>query len=398
MIKKVFPIIAVSVFAAQIGVGIISPIISVYAHDLGATGLWVGLVFGGYHVSRVLVTPLIGRWSDRRGRRLVVGSGLFLAASISLLYIFAESMPMLVTVRIFHGLVSGMVLPPARAWIAEISPAGEEGRWQGYFNTALFSGLGVGPLLGGVLSDYLNIDAAFAAMGLLNLLAFVLVASLLREGSERKASNRPTPSFRAIGKSRLFQALFIQRLVKESSVMSFMAFMPLYLNKFLDISLTLVGVLIAANLFLGSWLQIYTGRVADRFDRRSLVIIGAITSFSAVLMIPFAANLWQLIVLFIFRALGSSLTMPGNAALSVSIGKRLGMGSTIGLMAVAIGIGAALGPILGGLVAEFMGIRSVFFFAAGIGYIGITLFALLSRNETKESGTKTEPKPKPAAR
>jgi MFS transporter, DHA1 family, multidrug resistance protein len=384
MIKRVFPVIAVCVFAAQTGIAIISPIISIYANDLGATALWVGLVYGGYSLSRVFVMPLIGRMTDKHGRRLFVGGGLLLSALISVLYVFADNMPMLFAVRLLHGAVSGAIVPPARAWIAELSPPGHEGRWQGYFNTAFFSGAGAGPLIGGLLSDYFSMDVAFMAMGGLNLLGFLLVTTFLRESSERKIKDRPRVSFRAIGRSRLFQGLFVQRMSKELSIACFIAFMPLYVSTKLDLSLTLIGALLAGNLFISSWLQILTGRVADRFDRRKMVIFGSFTSFTMMLLIPFAANLWQLIGLFFIRALGTSISMPGSAALYVGIGKKQGMGSTIALMGMATSIGLAVGPLLSGVVAEFTEIRSVFFLAAGLGFLGTTTFAILSSMEPKE--------------
>ncbi len=101
-------------------------------------------------------------------------------------------------------------------------------------------------------------------------------------------------------------------------------------------------------------------------------------------LIPFAANLWQLIALFFIRALGTSISMPGSAALYVGIGKKQGMGSTIALMGMATSIGLAAGPVLSGVVAQFTEIRAVFFFAAGLGFLGTTTFAILSSLEPSE--------------
>ena len=54
----------------MVGVGIIAPILPIYAENLGATGLWVGVIFSGYAISRMFLLPFIGRFSDRRGRKL----------------------------------------------------------------------------------------------------------------------------------------------------------------------------------------------------------------------------------------------------------------------------------------------------------------------------------------
>ncbi len=154
MLKRVFPVIAVAVFTTMLGMGILNPIMALYAQqDLGAVGIWIGLIGGGYHVSRAVLMPLIGRWSDRKGRKIFLGVGLFLYAGISLLYIFADNLPWLFAARLLHGAVSGMIIPVARAWVADISPRGQESRWQGYFNTAFFTGSATGPFLRGGLAD-----------------------------------------------------------------------------------------------------------------------------------------------------------------------------------------------------------------------------------------------------
>lgn len=215
MIKKVFPVIGLAVFSSMLGVGILTPILPIYAKDLGATGLWIGVISGSYSISRALVMPLVGRWSDRKGRKVFLGVGLFIYALVSMLYIISDSLPSLLVTRLVQGAVSGMIIPVARAWIGDISPVGEEGRWQGYFNTAFFSGSAAGPFLGGTLAEVFNIDYAFAAMGVMNMVSFLAVTIFLKENLERKVSERPRPSFRALSRSPLFNALFIQRTTLE---------------------------------------------------------------------------------------------------------------------------------------------------------------------------------------
>ena len=82
MIRKVFPILALSIFSSMLGVGIIAPLLPLYAESLGATGIWLGIIFGGFSISRAIVMPIIGRLSDRHGRRPILGIGLLSFAII----------------------------------------------------------------------------------------------------------------------------------------------------------------------------------------------------------------------------------------------------------------------------------------------------------------------------
>jgi len=102
MIKKVFPILALSVFSSMLGVGIISPLLPLYAENLGATGIWLGIIFSGFSISRAILMPIIGRLSDRSGRKSLLCIGLLIYFIISLGYIWASNVPQLILVRLIQ--------------------------------------------------------------------------------------------------------------------------------------------------------------------------------------------------------------------------------------------------------------------------------------------------------
>ncbi|MGD8448408.1 MAG: MFS transporter, partial [Desulfobacterales bacterium] len=66
--KKIFSVLFFSIFGAVTGVGIVVPLLPVYAHDLGASGLYIGLIFGSFSLSRSFLLPYFGRYSDKKGR------------------------------------------------------------------------------------------------------------------------------------------------------------------------------------------------------------------------------------------------------------------------------------------------------------------------------------------
>ena len=177
MIKKVFPILALCVFSSTLGLGIVSPLLPLYAKDMGATGIWLGIIVATYALSNSAATPFVGRLSDRRGRKLLIATGLLAYSIISLGYIWAGNLHQLALVRLIHGTAGAMVLPVAMAYVGDLSPDGEEGKWMGYAQAAFFSGFGLGPLMGGTLTDHFGITATFFSMGCLNLLAFLVTLS-----------------------------------------------------------------------------------------------------------------------------------------------------------------------------------------------------------------------------
>jgi len=378
MIKKVFPILALSIFSAMLGVGIIAPLLPLYADSLGATGIWLGVIFAGFSISRAIFMPIIGRLSDRDGRKRFICTGLLIYSIISLGYIWADTILQLTLVRLIQGAAAGMIIPIAQAYVGDIAPEGEEGKWMGYFNAAFFTGFGFGPLMGGILTDHFGMNAAFFTMGGLNLLAFLVTARFIPETRQRKAV-RPRLSFKETSTSGMVKGLFSFRLGYSTGRGAFATFLPIFAAACIDLSPTLIGVLLAINILLTSLLQVYSGNIADRFNRRVLVALGSLINLIFLALIPFTRNFWQLLGLCIFGGLGGAISMPASSALTIEEGRKFGMGSTIAIFTMAMSIGMAIGPILGGIIVDYININSVFYFAAATGLLGTILFSWFTR-------------------
>jgi len=374
MLKKTFPILALSIFSSMLGVGIVAPLLPIYAEEMGATGIWLGVIFGGFSISRAIVMPIIGRLSDRHGRKLFLGIGLLAYAIISLGYIWAENVSQLTAVRLIQGAASGMIIPIAQAYVGDISPEGEEGTWMGYFNAAFFTGFGIGPLMGGTLTDHFGMTIAFYSMGGLNLLAFLVVILFLPKISHREMATSPHLSFKEMGTSGMVKGLFSFRLSFSLGRGVLFTFLPIFATVYLSLSSTLTGILLAVIILLMSLTQLYAGKIADRFSRRAMAVIGSLVSLSYFALIPLAHDFGQLLGLCVLGGLGGALSIASISALTVEEGRKFGMGSTIGIISMAMSMGMVIGPILGGVIMDTVNINSVFYFAAGAAFIGTCLF------------------------
>jgi len=378
MIRKVFPVLALSIFSSMLGVGIIVPLLPLYAENLGASGIWIGIIFASFSISRAIITPVVGRLSDRRGRKLLLSIGLLASSIISLGYI-SNSLLQLTLVRLLHGAASGMIQPVVQAYIGDISPKGEEGKWMGYFNAAFLTGFGCGPLMGGVLTDHFGMNVSFSAMGGLNLLAFLIVARFLPEIRQREIADSPHPSFKEMSSSGMVKGLFSFQLVFSLGRGTFATFLPIFAGIYIGLSPTLIGVLVAVNILLMALLQVYGGNIADRFNRTALVTISSLANAASLALIPLGGNFWQLLGICALGGISGAIATPAASALSIEEGRRFGMGSTMAILAMAFSIGMAVGPLMGGVIADFVGINSVFYFGASVGVIGTGLFTWLAR-------------------
>ncbi len=380
MIRRVFPVLALAIFSSMLGAGIVVPLLPLYAESMGATGLWLGFIFAAFSISRTLFTPLFGRLSDRKGRKLFLCIGLFTYALISFTFVLATGIYHLVLIRLVHGVAGAMIIPIAQAYIGDLSPEGEEGKWMGYSNAAFFSGFGFGPLMGGVLATQWGMDLAFIAMGVLNLLAFFIATILLPRSDLRKLAAAPTLSFLDMRRSGTMVGLFSFRLAIALGRSSFFTFLPLFAAMSLGLPANLIGILIAVHVLLMSALGVLGGRVADIFNRRAMVIIGSIVTFVYLFLVPLSPNFGLLLSLCILGSVGSAIATPAAMAMTVEEGRKYGMGSAIAAITMALSIGMAVGPILSGAIVDFVNINAAFYFSASLALVGAGLFVWFTRS------------------
>jgi MFS family permease len=387
MIKRVFPILSISVFSSMLGAGIISPLLPIYAESLGATGIWIGVIFAGFSISRAIFMPIIGRASDRRGRRKIfLCIGLFAYALISLGYVWANSVSDLTLIRLFHGSAAGMIIPIAQAYVGDLSPEGEEGTWMGYFNAAFFTGFGFGPLMGGVLTDHFGMNTAFYTMGALNLLAFTLALSPLPEVHQKGGvRGNPQTSFSQMMESGMIRGLVSFRLINALGRGAFSCFLPIFAGSYLGLTPTQIGAVLAINILLMALLQPFCGRLADRFSKRKLVIIGSLIDLITLSLVPLMQDFPQLVALCIFGSISRALALPAASGLTVEEGRKYGMGSAMGIFTMAMSLGMAGGPIISGQVYDSWGISSVFFIGACFSLLGTWLFIWFTKGESTKS-------------
>jgi predicted MFS family arabinose efflux permease len=245
----------------------------------------------------------------------------------------------------------------------------------GYFNTVLFSGIGGGPLVGGVLNDLFNIDTTFLVMAVLNAGGLIATLIFLREYPRKTA---PGSNASIIGplRSRIIRGVFGYRMTVGFGTSSFMAFIPLFADLRLGLSTSLIGLLLAVRMPV-SLTQSYTGRLADRYDRRLLVVAsGALTViFSALL--PASTGFWALLAIYALLVFGQALGMPAATAYVVEEGRTYGMGACMTTLTMAAQVGNSIGPVVLGAFANFLGLDSVFYFAAGFMFLGTLVFLWL---------------------
>ncbi|MBW2482561.1 MAG: MFS transporter [Deltaproteobacteria bacterium] len=371
--------LSAAVGVVMTGLGIIWPLVPVYAVHLGAGGLQVGIIIASFNLARTLFNPLAGRLSDRWGRKPFIAAGLLLYALVSVLYVMANRVEALMLVRFLHGFTSVLVGPVAMALAADIAPPHRLGRYMGTLNMAVMLGLGVGPMLGGIIRDFFGMAAAFYAMGGLALLTFAGVAAFL-PGSDRSATSvspKPPATFKNLLSHRVFQGIFLLRFFVAAGQGSVYTFLPL-LALGLKLTSTQVGIILGVNIFLIALLQRVCGDLADRINPVHMIIGGTLISGLAVIGMPFVDGFNPVLLLNILMGIGNGITMPAGFVITGQLGKELGMGSVMGVTDAGWSLGMIASPILSGIIMDTLGLGSIFLtggilIIAGTGIIALFL-------------------------
>ncbi|MFH1105688.1 MAG: MFS transporter [Candidatus Aenigmatarchaeota archaeon] len=374
--NKVLWTLSISIFITTLGLGIVSPLLSVYAEEMGASGVWIGLIFSSFAISRLIFLPFIGRFSDTHGRRKFIIAGMVLYAIASFGYVFSNSIQSLITVRFFHGLASAMVFPVAMAYVGDMSKKGHEGRTVGNYNTSFFMGLAFGPVLGGTLSQMFGMHNAFYGMTALSLVALVPILLFLPESRGRRKSNF---SFAALFKDRIAKGMMLMQLIRSVGRGMLMAFVPLYAYS-LNVTLSEIGLILFIELFFAALLQKAFGRMSDSHKRENLISIGSMFTGATLFLFSFANGFLQLFLLSAAMGIGDAMVMAALTATSISLGRVHGMGSVTGAFNSVMSAGMVIAPLLAGFIMDRAGFAMVFYVGGFISILSVVAFYWVLKN------------------
>jgi DHA1 family tetracycline resistance protein-like MFS transporter len=392
--SRLLPVFLV-VFVDLLGFGLILPLLPYYADSYGATPFIIGLLTASYAAAQLLGAPLLGRLSDRYGRRPILLVSIFgtfvgfvllgiaepLGEGLAGLFGLAAStnvfiLSLLFVSRVTDGLTGGNI-SVAQAYITDVTT--EENRAQGLGMIGAAFGLGfiIGPATGGVLSTWGFAVPAFAAAGLafLNLIAvyIYLPESLTAEMRIEMATHladKPSFSFKALwetlNRPRVGPLLNI-RFFFGLAFSTFQTVFALYAQYRLDLDARATGFILTYVGVLSVLVQGFAiGKLSKRFKENHLILVSTILMALSLLGWAFAPNVITLLVIMAPLAFaGGILGTILNTALSKSVYPEE-VGGTLGLAASLESATRVIAPSIGGFLLGQVGTWAPGILAAAI--------------------------------
>lgn len=385
--ERALQALLVSIFVAMLGLGVVSPIMPLYAESLGATFTQIGLLSSSWSISRFLFSAPAGRLSDMTSKKKVIMAGLGAYAIVSLLYIIAWDFTSLLSFRFLHGIGSAMAIPVAMAYAADLAPDGQEGKYMGTMNLALFGGMGLGPLLGGTLSDMFSLSAPFYLMCGGTALSLLLILVFLPDtGKAIEMEGEAKQGFRKILTNRKLLANFVFRTVNSIGRGAIFGFLTMYISSSisdggLGLSVTIAGTVLSVGQLASAALQRPCGILADKYNKKKLIILGGLLSAAGMAGFPFSSTFLHLMISRLTFSAGSALMTPAMSAIEAIEGRKYGVGTTMSVMQSSMSLGNMAGPLVSGIIADMFSLKPIFYVGTAISFTGMILFIFLQPKE-----------------
>lgn len=353
--------------------------------DLGASAISLGWVISSFILASAMFLLPFGRLADIIGRKKVFSLGLILFTISTFLIIFSRSMTSLIILRIFQGLSSAMIFGTSMAIITSVFQPGERGKAMGINITAVYLGLSVGPIIGGLLTQYFGWRSIFIFLIPFGIFSIVLTHTKIKtewaEASGEKfdwtgsvvygmalaffmygfsklpsttgwvclssgvalaavflfIENRTkTPVFdiRLILQNRVFAFSGLAALINYSATSAIGFFISLYLQYVKGLDARAAGLIMISQPIAMTVLSPLAGRLSDRMNPGVIASAGmGITAFGLILLcfITQSTPDYFIVLLLILMGIGFGLfSSPNSNAIMSSVERRhLGVASGV---------------------------------------------------------------------
>jgi len=329
------------------------PVLPLYVRGpLDGGDVAVGVVMSGAPLLAGIVQPLLGRFADRRGRRLLLIGGPLIFGTCILLFSVVDSVGGLLALRIAAGIGDSAFIVGAVTVVNDLAPEGRRGEAYSIFSLSTWAGMGLGPLIGDLVLHTISFDAVWITCAAVSAAA-VVTAALLPE-------TRPAVPRERVRSALFNRAALLPGLVLVCEIFGFaalLAFMPLYAK---ELGMQGAGLVLLVNAAVLVAVRVFARRLPDRLGPRRSATAGV--AISAVgLALP--AVLVQPAGLFLGAALfgaGHALSYPALLMLAVSRAREDESSAAVGSLKACEALGQAAGGVLLGVVAAASGYGAVF--------------------------------------
>ena len=371
-------VIVMTTFIDMIGFGMVIPLLPFHPETVGAGALALGLLIGSFSLMQFIFSPLLGRLSDKVGRRPVILLSIFFSAISFIVFALANSFPLLLLSRITAGMATESAV--AQAYITDITSEKERAAGLGKVGAAHGAGFIIGPALGGFLSIYGFLTLGIVA-AVLTGVNFLFAFFFLPESNAKAASSIQTNSddgyWRRLASALtkpLIGTVFVILFIITFAFSAIPVIVPLFGIAFfgfaeLEMSYFFMYIGVVQIVLQG----LLIGRLTKRWGEENLIVFGSLLMALGMLFMPLFPSIAVFVVSITLISSGIGTL---NTVLPSFISKRTASDEQGGILGVTQSVGSIAripGPLVGGLIAEFAGLNVAFLLSATLVTIAFVL-------------------------
>lgn len=357
-------LMALTVLIDFTGFGVIIPLLPFWAEHLGANPVQIGLILTAYSLAQFLFLPMLGRLSDRYGRRPVILWSLLIEAGSLALTALSGTFLILLVAR-FVGGMGAANLGTAQAVVSDTTTPAERAKGMGFIGAAIGLGFVIGPAIGGGLAA-LGMAIPFWVAGAIALVNAVMVFFLL---PETRAPQEPVANTQPVNRAGLMETLrqpamarlLVINLLYTLAFTAMEAMYPLFSqrafgwgatqNAYIFVYVGVIMVIVQGGLI---------GRLAKMWGAQRLLVVGLALLAAGLLLLPFGALLAVMLIAVGVLSAGSGAVSATSSTLASLVADEESQGQTLGVIQSSGGLGRIIGPLAAGWIFAIGGAGAPF--------------------------------------
>jgi MFS family permease len=356
-------VIVVANFAIALGYALVAPALTTFARGFGVSVTAASVVVSAFAVARLTFAPASGRLVTALGERRVYLTGVTIVAVTTGACAFAAFYWQLLVLRTLAGIGSTMFTVSAFGLLIRLTPAALRGRSTGLWSTSFLLGNLSGPLIGGGLIT-ISLRAPFLVYAAFLLLAVGIVWAFLRHAplSDGPDGDSVPASLRSALRHPTYLAALASGFANGWTAFGVrIALTPLLVTEVLHREDAFAGTAFAVFAAGNVVMLLVSGRLADTLGRKPPVLAGLVLAAFGTIWVGFTTSVPAFLMATVVAGLGTGLlTPPQQAVVADIIGRHARAGSVLAAFQMALDVGAVLGPVLGGVLADRISYTAAF--------------------------------------
>jgi MFS family permease len=344
-----------SIAISYLGVGLVTPLISIFLSERDVDSAIIGLVGTTMFTTFTVAAFPIGTATDRFGPKRILIGGLILYGIAVGLFATISDVWLFFAVRSIEGIGAAAISVATETMISQLSQSHERASRMSYYGLSVGLGWALGPLAGTSLFT-IHYWLPFVANFALSIIAALLVAQFVPDVASGDHKVKGLMSGLSIKIAVPISAGALYGYLMSSLVTLF----PLYLQK-VGLQPVVMGTIITAVIIGALFSQVPMGKAADRFGKRRVLLICSAALAAIFTALPLRTEWWFFVGLgTVVGALAGSL-YPLALAMLGDVADRHRLGSATSLFSLAFGIGSLTGPAISGVAMNHLGNKALFY-------------------------------------